>query len=97
MQQLLESEFFESPGFFNTSGVTLEYTKWGYKDATPLLPESRYSEEFFNREIFNIVFHMRQPLTEVMKWTYKERKTMWQLYLEQREFDAENSKKGLSA
>lgn len=82
------------PGFFTSSGVTtLEYTKWGYKDVTPLIPETRYSQEYLDREVFNLVYHLKQPFTEVMKWSYRERKVMWRLYLEQREFEESKMKK----
>lgn len=79
--------------FFSAGGVSLEETKWGYGDNKSLLiPESRYSQEYFDREIFNIVYHLKQPLTEVMKWTYRQRKTMWQLYLDQRAFEEKDNK-----
>ena len=93
LRSYVESEFFDATGFFTTGGVTLDYTKWGYRDVTPLIPELRHSQEYFDREIFNLVYHLKQPLTEVMRWSYRERKTMWRLYLEQREFEESRLKR----
>ena len=89
----MEPEFPDSTGFFITSGVTLEYTKCGYRDVTPLLPELKLSQDYLDREIFNLVYHLKQPLTDVMRWSYRQRKTMWRLYLEQREFEESRLKK----
>jgi len=37
--------------------------------------------------MFNIVYHLHQQYDQVERWTPKQRKLRWELYLEQKKFE----------
>jgi len=41
----------------------------------------------FEQETFNLIYHLRQPRSEVMSWPTSVRRDMWRRYMKQREFE----------
>lgn len=59
----------------------------GISDLSLFIPALGGDLESLNQEVFNFMFHLKQSWSEVMSWPSSIRRSMWRLFLEQREFD----------
>jgi hypothetical protein len=46
--------------------------------------------------MFNLIYHLKQSLSEVMKWPASFRDTMWSLYLEQLKIEGRLDKEDIT-
>ena len=66
--------------------MALPLTRWGHSDYSVFYPHN-LTEENLMKEIFNLVFHLKLSVTEVLTMPTKMRQDLWKLFLDQRKFD----------
>ncbi len=64
---------------------------WGCSDLGMFIPMLGAEPEKLDKEVYNIVYHLKQQRSEVMSWSTRTRTTMWNLHLKQLEFERKDS------
>lgn len=75
--------------------VSGDYVHWGFKDGTIFCPQLFVSEEALNQQFFNLMYHLKLSLSEVMAWSHTMRVDMWERYLAQLKYERDEREKAL--
>ena len=76
--------------------MALPLTRWGHSDSSVFYPHN-VTETNLMKEIFNLVFHLKLSVTEVLTMPTKMRQDLWKLFLDQRKFDESEIQKAQQA
>ena len=72
--------------------MALPLTRLGHSDSSVFYPHN-VSEENLMKEVFNLVFHLKLSVTEVLSLPTKFRHKLWAMFLDQRKFDESEIRK----